>query len=129
MLGFIFVATDTTDVASQTIISHLAQSKESLNKVRAEFDRFVLQPATEEDSSLARSSMRDLLDKALTTERAQDLEYATMVMLEGLRFQPSIPASFQYYAREDVTLGKYNFKKGDEFGISFEGCGHNSAQW
>ena len=112
-------------------MSHLAQSrsKASLDKVRAEFDRLVLQPAKEEDPSLADLPMRDLLDKVLTTERAQDLEYATMVMQEGLRYQPSSPMSFLYYAKEDVTLGKYNFKKGDEFVLCFEGVGHSTAQW
>ena len=34
LLGFIFAATETTHFASQTLISHLTQSKDSLSKVR-----------------------------------------------------------------------------------------------
>ena len=52
-----------------------------------------------------------------------------MVMQESLRYQPSAPTSFLYKAREDVTIGKYSFKKDDEFGIGFEGVGYSTAQW
>ena len=38
LIGFIFAATETTHFTSQTLMSHLTQSKESLGKVRAEFD-------------------------------------------------------------------------------------------
>ena len=39
----------------------------------------------EEDPSLADLPLREFLDRAVTTDRAQDLEYATMVMQESLR--------------------------------------------
>ena len=42
---------------------------------------------------------------------------------------PSFNTSFIYEARDDVKLGKYQFKKGDQFGFGFENVGYNSAQW
>ena len=41
LLGFIFAATETSQFASQTSISHLAQSPDTLSKVREEFNRAV----------------------------------------------------------------------------------------
>ena len=40
----------------------------------------VYKPALESDPSLAELPTRQLLDKILTMEKAQDLEFATMVM-------------------------------------------------
>ena len=73
--------------------------------------------------------MRDFLDQVLTMDRAQDLEYATMVMQEALRFRPSAPNSHFYYLKEDCKLGKYSFKKDDKLLIMFEALGHNSDEW
>lgn len=56
---------------------------------------------------------------------AQELEYTTMVMKEALRIQPAAANSEFYDCTEDVTLGKYHFKKGDLFSIHFMGTGHN----
>ena len=87
MLGFIFAATETTHFVSQTIMSHFAQPrfKDVVEKIRDEFDRKIRQPAIEEDPSLAALPLKEFLDQAVTTDRAQDLEYATMVMQESLR--------------------------------------------
>ena len=45
MLGFMFGSTETMSFASQTLISHLIQSKSSLEKVRKEFDDIIRKPA------------------------------------------------------------------------------------
>ena len=68
-------------------MSHLAQPryKDIVNKIRDEFDRKIRQPAIEDDPSLADLPLKEFLDRAVTTDRAQDLEYATMVMQESLR--------------------------------------------
>ena len=68
LIGFIFVATETTHFASQTLISHLTQSKESLGKLRAEFDSLVRKPALKEDPSLKDLPLGDFMDKAVTLE-------------------------------------------------------------
>ena len=70
-----------------------------------------------------------MLDKILTMEKAQDLEFATMVMQEALRFRPPVHASHYYFLKDDCKLGQYNFKKGDILCILFEALGHNSAEW
>ena len=72
LLGFIYAATETTHFISQTIISHLAQPrfKESVKKIRDEFDRKIRQPAIEEDPSLADLPLREFLDRAVTSDRA-----------------------------------------------------------
>ena len=68
-------------------MSHLAQPryKDIVNKIRDEFDQKIRQPAIEDDPSLADLPLKEFLDRAVTTDRAQDLEYATMVMQESLR--------------------------------------------
>ena len=62
-------------------------------------------------------------------DRAQDLEFVTMVMQEGLRYRPSAATSSYFYPKEDCKIGKYHFKKGDYLMIHFEALGHNSAEW
>lgn len=108
-IAFIFAAIETSQYTSQNLISHLTQSKESLKKVRLEFSEQVLKPALEEDASLASLPKRELLDKVLTLETAQDLEYMTMVMMEALRFRPAAPNSEFYTPKKTVKLGKYTF--------------------
>ena len=60
-------------------------------------------------------------------EAAQDLEYATMLMQEALRFRTPAATSSFYTPRHDLTLGKYNFKKGDLIQINFEAIHHDPA--
>ena len=104
-IAFIFAAIETSQYTSQNLISHLTQSKESLEKVRLEFSEQVLKPALEEDPSLASLPKRELLDKVLTLETAQDLEYMTMIMMEALRFRPAAPNSAFYTPKKTVKLG------------------------
>ena len=69
-IGFIFTAIETSQYTSQTVISHMAQSKESLQKVRREFSEQVLKPAIAEDPSVESLPKKELLDKVLTYESA-----------------------------------------------------------
>ena len=62
-------------------------------------------------------------------DRAQDLEFTTMVMQEALRYRPSAGISQIYELKEDGKIGKYFFKKGDLVCIIFEALGHNPAEW
>ena len=70
IIGFMFAATETSQFASQTSISHLTQNKDTLKKVREEYQRLVYQPAIEEDPSLADLSQKQFLDKVLTMDTA-----------------------------------------------------------
>ena len=129
MLGFMFAATETTNFASQTLISHLIQSKSSMQKVRDEFVKTVYEPAIKEDPSLASLSKSEILNKTVTLETALDCEFTTMCMMEALRYCPSTYISEWIYPLQDVKLGKYYFKKGDRLAINIEALGHNPAEW
>ena len=94
---------------SQTMISHLASSKESLEKVRQDFEEHVLKPALEEDPSLGDLSKCELIDKLLNFETVLDMEYTSMLVSEALRFRPSVPFSHYYTPTKDMQLGKYSF--------------------
>ena len=61
LIGFIFGAIETTNFASQTIISHLAQSKESLEKVRKDFEDNIYNLTLLEDPSVAKLSKDEFL--------------------------------------------------------------------
>ena len=71
-----------------------------------EFTDKVLKPALHEDPSIANLSHRDTLNKVITLESAQDLEYTTMLMQEAMRYRPAASLSQLYFMRKDVTLGK-----------------------
>ena len=58
MLGFFGAATETTHNTTYTILTHLMQNKETLEKVRAEFSR-VLEKHIKEDPDLAKSNLCD----------------------------------------------------------------------
>ena len=114
---------------SQTMISHLASSKESLEKVRQDFEEHVLKPAIEEDSSLGNLPKRDLMKKVLNVETVLDLEYTSMLVHETLRIRPSVPFSHYYTPTKDLQLGKYHFMKGDVLAVNFEAVGQDPEQW
>ena len=110
LIALIFAATETSQYTMQTVIGHLAQSqsKQSLEKLRQEFTEYVLKPAIKEDPSIENLAPREQLDKIVTMDSAQDLEYTTMVMMEALRFRTAGATSQIYTPKQDLTLaGKY----------------------
>ena len=129
LFGFCFALTRMPNFVSQTMISHLATSKESLQKVRQDFEEHVLKPALEEDPSLSSLPRRDLLDKLLNVETVLDMEYTSMLVSETLRFRPSVPFSHYYIPQKDMQLGKYAFEQGDVLAVCFEAVGHDPEQW
>ena len=66
IIGFIFAATETTHFVSQTVTTHLTQTKESREKLREEFKQLVSDPAIAEDPRLADLSRGEFLDKVVT---------------------------------------------------------------
>ena len=93
LIGFIFAATETTHFTSQTLISHLAQSKESLGKMRQDFVKNVYEPVIQQDPAATKLSRCDFLRQKLTFDVAQDAEYTTYCMKEALRYRPSVTMS------------------------------------
>ena len=65
----------------------------------------VTDPAIAEDPSLAHLSKAEILDKVVTLETSQELEFATRVMQEALRLQPSGSNSGFYFATQEIKLG------------------------
>ena len=97
--------------------------------MRDEFDRLVYKPAVAEDPSLALLNTRDFLNEKVSIESAQDLEFTNQCMQEALRYCPPSPTSQIYFATEDVKLGKYYFKKGDQLCINMLALHHNPKEW
>ena len=92
----------------------------------------MLKPALDEDPSLANLSHRDMLNKVITLESAQDLERTTMVMQEAMRYRPAVALGQLYFPKKDVTLGKtrqYNLRKNDVIVINIEAIHHDPSQW
>ena len=132
LISLIFAATETSQYTMQTIIGHLAQSqsKQSLEKLRQEFTESVLKPAIQEDPSIENLPQREQLNKVVTMDSTQDLEYTTMVMNEGLRFRTATATGQIYTPKHDLTLaGKYQVKPGDMIQVNFEAIHHDPAQW
>ena len=69
------------------------------------------------------------MNKKVNFSVAQDAEYTTYCMKEALRYRPAVNHSQFMICKKDVTLGKYNFKKGDELTIAFEGLAQNPNEW
>ena len=122
LLDFLVAGTQTTQSVSHIMLSHFATDRQSLSRVRDEFD----QVAKEIDFSDA-VSLDDKLRKVLTMEACGDMTYLGYVMHEALRISPPAPASSPLYFKEDITLGKYRVKGGDHLLVNFYGLQHSSS--
>ena len=129
LIAFIFAATETTHFTSQTVTSMLAQRKDFVAKMRKEFTEKIYNPCIEEDPSLSSLSDKEVLDKIVEVDTAQDLEFTTMCTQEAMRVQPAAQYGHNYIPRHDLKLGKYNFKKGDMLIVNFVALGYNSKEW
>ena len=61
LIGFVFAATETSHFTSQTLASHLAQSKDSVARIREEYASQIKQPALDANKDLEALSDKDLL--------------------------------------------------------------------
>jgi cytochrome P450 len=85
LLDFFIAGSITTQYATQTVIAHFIKNKDDLKKIRDEFDKAKME-ALKEDPSLADLDKEAFLEKFVTLERVQDLEFLNMVNMETLRF-------------------------------------------
>lgn len=125
----ILAGMDTTHYSVQTIVGHLCQTPQSVERIRQELVEKVFQPAIEEDPSLAQLSPKELLDKTLTLETTLDLEFTGWVMMESLRIAPPALSPSMMTLRKPCKVGGYNFEAGDNFTINITALGHNPAEW
>jgi len=63
----------------------LAQRKDFVAKMRKEFTEKIYNPCIEEDPSLSSLSDKEVLDKIVEVDTAQDLEFTTMCTQEAMR--------------------------------------------
>ena len=82
LLGFFGAATETTHNVMITICTYLAKSPECVARIRAEFEK-VLDEQSEDEK---KESFAQRLQKTVTVDNCFDLEYLSMVIQEGLRF-------------------------------------------
>jgi len=85
------------------MLSHFATDKQSLARVRAEFDQ-----VTKDVESSDADSLDTKLKKAVTMETCGDLTYLGYVVQEALRTNPPAPSSSPYFFKNDTTLGDYH---------------------
>ena len=85
LLGFFGAATETTHNVLQTILTHLMQGNDSLQKVRTEFTK-VLDEEIKNNPELAKASKTDQMKRAVSVDSCFDFEYLNTCIMEGLRF-------------------------------------------
>lgn len=112
MLDFFTAAAETTQNASQTFINHWIKDNNSLQKVREEFEQ-IKEREIAENPEYKDLSKEELMSKIVNMENCQDMSYLNCVIQETLRFEPPATGVSHIICLEDVTLGKYQFKKGD----------------
>ena len=78
IVDFFGAASETTQKSLQTIMSHLAKSPESRNRIRAEFLEVVKQEVKARPE-LAKLSMREMMKELITFDNIKDLEYLSWV--------------------------------------------------
>ena len=84
------------------MICHLVQSTESLEKLRKDFSENLAKPALDEDPSLANTPKRDFLNKIVTIDSVQELDFTGMLVYEALRFRNSIAFTHYYTPTKDL---------------------------
>ena len=86
LMDFFLAGTQTTQFATQTIVSYFSKNPDGLKKVREQFEQSVAE-LVKEDASLRNLEKKELLRKTVTLEVVQDQEFLNMVMQETMRFQ------------------------------------------
>jgi len=116
---FFGAAVQTTQYASQTMISHLTQSPQSLKKMRDEYAKVTAKQGQVGDNLLKH------LKENMTLETSANLEFLNWVVCETLRFQgPASNTSF-YEFTQDTKIGHLKVRKGDEFTVILNGLHYN----
>lgn len=84
MIDFFNAAVSTSALVSQTLLTHLIQSPESLKKVREEF-KSIYEKQTM-NFSLLTTEKDEMLNKIVNLNSVYEMEYLNCVLLETLRF-------------------------------------------
>ena len=109
-------------------MNHLIKTPESLATVREQFNK-VKQEAFERDPTLADKPLNQMLDELVTVDNVQTLDFLDWVIKEALRVETPVQSSSHFEILEDLTAGKFHFKKGDLIMPAFFALHHNSKYW
>ena len=74
LCDFLIAGTQTTQLTTQTVLSHFATDPESLSRIRSEFDQVLLA------QSSSTSDEETMLKKGITMESCQELTYLGFVI-------------------------------------------------
>ena len=103
------------------LISHFATDPHSLSKARAEFLAQV--------PSEGQWSKRESLQKFVTYDCLQKLEYINTVIMECLRFNPPSQNTTEQWYSKDVKLGHLEIKARDAVAVSINALHFNKNEW
>jgi len=106
LFDFFLAGTNTTSYTTQMLIYHMTKNKDVLQKIRADYQKHVIDPYLAEDASPEEKSGEKPIDilKALTFDRTFELEYFNMVYNETMRFHPVVQATSTYEPLVDVKF-------------------------
>ena len=79
LLDFFLAGVQTTQFASQTMVTHFSKCEKSLSKVRAQFKQAIA-TAKQQDPTIEQLDRKQLYREVATLEIVQDLEYMNKVM-------------------------------------------------
>ena len=129
LVDFLLAGTQTTAYAILTMLSHLAKSKESMQAVRAEFNKSASIPPTEGEGSETFDQKFATLMSSATLEYIQEQEYLSWVLNETLRHQSSIRQNTGVRCDHNMKLGGFNIRANDSLMINFQSLHHNPLEW
>ena len=129
LVDFLLAGTQTTTYAILTMLSHLAKSKESMQAIRAEFNKASGASSTEGGGAETTDQKFARLMSSATLEAIQDQEYLSWVLNETLRHQTSIRQNTGVRCDHNMKIGSYNIRANDSVMINFHSLHHNPLQW
>ena len=118
---FLIAGTQTTQMTTQIVLAHFATNRESLDRVRAEFDSVIDAPKDKPTSEI----LKDDLD----TENCNEMHYLGYVIYEALRVNPPAVFTSHYHFEKDTTIGSLKVKAYDPMLISIQAMHRSSKQW
>lgn len=129
LLDFFFAAMVTTQYTTQTMVSHFIKDKESLKRVRNEFNDKLSEDIKNYCMQDGKIETEKMLKDLCIIDNCQDLDYLSRVIYEVLRFGSPTVATTNFTVQQDFTSGKFGFKKGDLIQIFIKSLHTNSNEW
>ena len=120
LADFIVAGTQTTQFTTQTVLSHFATDKESLERLRAEF---------EQNIDTKGKTFAEVVKDNINIESLNDLSYLSNVIYEALRFNPPAANTSHLHFEKDTKIGDFEVKAFDPMIINIFHMHFNSKYW